>query len=25
VLRTGEPWDQLALDGAALVTFHVPR
>jgi phosphohistidine phosphatase len=25
VLRTSEPWDQLALDGAALVTFHVPR
>ncbi|MGV0607263.1 SixA phosphatase family protein [Mycolicibacterium sp. XJ1904] len=25
VLRTGEPWDRLALDGAALVTFHVPR
>jgi phosphohistidine phosphatase len=25
VLRTGEPWDQLALSGAALVTFHVPR
>ncbi|OBB76781.1 histidine phosphatase family protein [Mycobacterium sp. 852014-52144_SCH5372336] len=25
VLRTGEPWDRLTLDGAALVTFHVPR
>ena len=25
VLRTGEPWDRLALGGAALVTFHVPR
>ena len=25
VLRSGEPWDRLALDGAALVTFHVPR
>lgn len=25
VLRTTEPWDRLALDGAALVTFHVPR
>jgi phosphohistidine phosphatase len=25
VLRTGEPWDQLTLSGAALVTFHVPR
>ena len=25
VLRTGGPWDQLTLDGAALVTFHVPR
>jgi phosphohistidine phosphatase len=25
VLRTGEPWDQLALSGAALVGFHVPR
>jgi phosphohistidine phosphatase len=25
VLRTGEPWHRLALDGAALVTFHVPR
>ncbi len=25
VLRTGETWDQLALDGAALVTFHVAR
>jgi phosphohistidine phosphatase len=25
VLRSNEPWDQLALDGAALVTFHVPR
>jgi phosphohistidine phosphatase len=25
VLRTAEPWDQLALGGAALVTFHVPR
>ena len=24
LLRTGEPWDQLALSGAALVTFHVP-
>jgi phosphohistidine phosphatase len=25
VLRTSEPWDRLALDGATLVTFHVPR
>lgn len=25
VLRTSAPWDQLALRGAALVTFHVPR
>ncbi|HEX2212044.1 MAG TPA: histidine phosphatase family protein [Mycobacterium sp.] len=25
LLRTGGPWDQLALDGASLVTFHVPR
>jgi phosphohistidine phosphatase len=25
VLRTGEPWDQLTLSGAALVSFHVPR
>jgi phosphohistidine phosphatase len=25
VLRTSEPWDQLSLSGAALVTFHVPR
>lgn len=25
VLRTTEPWDQLTLGGAALVTFHVPR
>ncbi|WP_082973897.1 histidine phosphatase family protein [Mycobacterium sp. E740] len=25
VLRTDEAWDQLALDGAALITFHVPR
>jgi phosphohistidine phosphatase len=25
VLRTAEPWDQLTLQGAALVTFHVPR
>jgi phosphohistidine phosphatase len=25
VLRTGEPWGQLALSGATLVTFHVPR
>jgi phosphohistidine phosphatase len=25
VLRTGEPWDRLALSGAALLTFHVPR
>jgi phosphohistidine phosphatase len=25
VLRTSEPWDRLALDSAALVTFHVPR
>ena len=25
VLRTGEAWDQLALGGAALVNFHVPR
>jgi phosphohistidine phosphatase len=25
VLRTGESWGQLALNGATLVTFHVPR
>ncbi|WP_174554227.1 SixA phosphatase family protein [Mycolicibacterium peregrinum] len=25
VLRTGDPWDQLALGGATLVRFHVPR
>ncbi|MBU9766174.1 histidine phosphatase family protein [Mycobacterium sp. TNTM28] len=25
VLRTSAPWDQLGLDGAALVRFHVPR
>jgi phosphohistidine phosphatase len=25
MLRTDEPWDQLALSGAALVTFHVAR
>jgi phosphohistidine phosphatase len=25
VLRTGEPWAQLSLNGAALVGFHVPR
>jgi phosphohistidine phosphatase len=25
VLRTSEPWDQLTLSGATLVTFHVPR
>jgi phosphohistidine phosphatase len=25
VLRTAEPWDRLALNGAALVMFHVPR
>ncbi len=25
VLRTAEPWDQLALSTAALVAFHVPR
>ncbi|MCV7301405.1 histidine phosphatase family protein [Mycobacterium barrassiae] len=25
VLRTGETWDQLTLNSAALVTFHVPR
>ena len=25
VLRTGEPWDQLTLSGAALVSFHVAR
>lgn len=25
VLRTGKPWDQLALNGAALVEFHVAR
>jgi phosphohistidine phosphatase len=25
MLRTNEPWDQLALSGAALVTFHVAR
>ncbi|MBO0679691.1 histidine phosphatase family protein [Mycolicibacterium sp. S2-37] len=24
-LRTGQPWHRLALGGAALVTFHVPR
>jgi phosphohistidine phosphatase len=25
VLRTAEPWEQLTLSSAALVTFHVPR
>ena len=25
VLRTAQPWDQLTLSSAALVTFHVPR
>ncbi len=25
VLRTAEPWDELTLSSAALVTFHVPR
>lgn len=25
VLRTGDDWSQLALNGATLVTFHVPR
>ncbi|BBY14755.1 SixA phosphatase family protein [Mycolicibacterium litorale] len=25
VLRTPRPWEELALGGAALVTFHVPR
>ena len=25
LLRTGGPWEQLALGGAALITFHVPR
>lgn len=25
VLRTAQPWDNLALSSAALVTFHVPR
>ena len=25
VLRTGEPWNQLTLSGAALVSFHVAR
>ena len=25
VLRTAEPWDQLTLNGATLVGFHVPR
>jgi phosphohistidine phosphatase len=25
VLRTGEPWNQLSLNGAALIGFHVPR
>jgi phosphohistidine phosphatase len=25
VLRTADPWDQLTLSSAALVTFHVPR
>jgi phosphohistidine phosphatase len=24
-LRTAQPWNELALGGAALVTFHVPR
>ena len=25
LLRTGGPWEQLVLGGAALITFHVPR
>jgi phosphohistidine phosphatase len=25
LLRTGGTWEQLALGGAALITFHVPR
>jgi phosphohistidine phosphatase len=25
VLRTARPWDELSLNSAALVTFHVPR
>jgi phosphohistidine phosphatase len=25
VLRTAEPWDQVTVSSAALVTFHVPR
>jgi phosphohistidine phosphatase len=25
MLRTAQPWDQLTLSSAALVTFHVPR
>lgn len=25
ILRTGDPWDRLALSGAALVGFHIPR
>jgi phosphohistidine phosphatase len=25
LLRTGATWEQLALGGAALITFHVPR
>jgi phosphohistidine phosphatase len=25
VLRTAQPWDQVTLSSAALVTFHVPR
>jgi phosphohistidine phosphatase len=25
VLRTGEPWEQLALGGATLISLHVPR
>jgi phosphohistidine phosphatase len=25
VLRTAEAWDQLTLNGATLVGFHVPR
>jgi phosphohistidine phosphatase len=25
VLRTAQPWDELTLSSAALVTFHVPR
>ncbi|MFV8163073.1 SixA phosphatase family protein [Mycobacterium sp. 134] len=25
MLRTGDPWNQLALGGATLVRFHVPR